>query len=183
MAARRRGQWAKTLRRALLTIGLAVVAVCVVGMHQLSSDHTLATADSGPLHHAGALQAMTAGGPGDPGLGGHPGDHAGDEMVTAITDTTGSLSAASVTGTVIATAATWVTSNSGDEGCASCGSHVMLMASCLLALTMVVASWLLRLPRAHTLPWRPIGLSTIVTTGRFRIRPPLSLVELSLRRT
>lgn len=174
---------ATVLRRVLLAIGVAVVAVCVVSMHQLSSDHTLATADSAPHDHAGAMQASTS-----RVLADLPPEQQADHrvylMVTGFTScaATTSSTVATLSGVSIARAAsTWMTPAEGGGGCATSASHVMLMASCLL--TLVVASWLLRRPAFRSMAWARTRPSSVVATGRTRVRLPLSLVELSLRRT
>lgn len=173
------------LRRALLAIGVAVVAVCVVSMHQLSSDHTLATADPAPPDHAGAMPASSfhvlADLPPE-----QQATHRVDLMVTGLTHsaatTTNAVSALSGV-SVVTAASTWMTPAEEEDGCAACTSHVMLMASCLLALTLVVASWLLRLPAFRAMAWAQTRPTPVVATGRTRVRLPLTLIELSLRRT
>lgn len=185
MTGQRRKRWATVLRRVLLAVGVAVVAVCIVSMHQLSSDHTLATAGPVAHDHAGDMRANTS-----RVLADFPPEQQTaprvDLMVTGLihsgTTTTSAVSALSGVRAVTA-ASTRMTPAQEEGGCAACSSHVMLMASCLLALTLVVASWLLRLPAFRAMAWARMRPTPIVATGRTRVRLPLTLVELSLRRT
>lgn len=142
------------VRRTLLAMSVAVIAVCIVSMHQLSSGHTLATADPAPRDHPVAMLAMTVEAPADLNLG-----------------------------SAVAAPPTWMTSDGDGGGCPSCAPHVMLMAACLLAFTLVVVRWLLRSPASRSVAWTRARSTSIVETGLVRVRPALSLVELSLRRT
>lgn len=161
-------------------------------MHQLSSDHTLATGDRGSQSH-GANLAFKAHGHVEPA----PVDHLAGSVdgvaseVMAGQGNTMSSSRASLmsvsTGLVGAgvVAVKWGprVPLGDDDGCAGCASHLMLMATCLLALTLVVGAWLLLLPTVRLMAGAKARVLSVVVVGRARIRPTLSLVELSLRRT
>ena len=147
-------------RRLALAVGALTVVAALVGMHQMSVDHTLVTArpaaagdrmavDGGSLSSSTswwiqAGEAMHA----HPAAAGHP-------------------PAVEVDGDC-------------EGGCHLPGA----ITACLLALTLAVVAWLLRLPRDWWLPLqrRSKLLALAVPPGRW-CRPALSLTELSLRRT
>lgn len=137
-------------RRLLLITGLFAIALGIVAMHQLSSQHLPAVPDrSAPAMHA--IQPPT----------GHSIDH---DMTVLVDDGD-------------------VTDLMGACATDGCGQHAMMM-DCLLALTLIVLGWCLRLPR--TRPGPP-------TNQQRRLRPAVpmppilsrcpSLVELSISRT
>jgi hypothetical protein len=71
----------------------------------------------------------------------------------------------------------------GDDGCPDCDEHSMALGACLLALTLLVLSWPLLLPRARPLPpMLRLRLAPAVVLVARRI-PALSLAELSILRT
>ena len=71
------------------------------------------------------------------------------------------------------------------DACPDCADHQMAFGSCLLALTLLVLSWSLIPPRVRHLPpfLLPRLAPTMVGPALGRLVPPLSLAELSLRRT
>lgn len=143
--------------RALLAMGVLTVALCVVGMHQLSSSHSFVTANPGRGAHGHPAATY-------PGLGHHHETAADDD------DPTPAVAHA-------------VTSVSPTSGCDGCADHAALFASCLLALTLLVLSWLLAPPRPRRIPPVQRTFWVVPLSGPGRVRPPLSLVELSVRRT
>lgn len=171
-----RWQTAIRWRRALRIFGLLVVALSVVGMHQLSLDHTLVTTKQA----GGAPVALDSNGT----------QHAGSgHQLAGVAARTITSDAPAVTVAVSSTAALQATEDSGAPaftaaaGCADCHEHTMLLMACLLALTLLMLPWLHQPPRARLVPLflRPPRPAPIRSLGRRR--PPLSLVELSLRRT
>jgi hypothetical protein len=147
------------LRHLLFALSLLVVALSVVGMHQLSVGHEVATSQTG--HHA------------------HTGDGARDvhtdEMAVSVVE------ASEAAEHVSAAAGGGV----AGDACPDCGEHQMLFGSCLLALSLLVLSWMLAPPRLRQLP--PFLLPRLASARLGpvlgRVVPPLSLTELSLRRT
>ena len=165
----RAGGW----RRAFLAVGLFVVAFSIVGMHQLSLDHELAsptppTASTAVAHDAGHQHrghrdhdgADHFKGPGSPSLV----EFSAPQVLMAVSPADGS-------------------SGGHEESCAGCGSHTMALGACLLALTLLVLFWWLAPPRVRLLPprllARPVALISLV----YRRVPALSLSELSILRT
>lgn len=161
-------------------------------MHQLSSDHVLATGDSGTHAHGAALTS-TAHGHGNPAVVHHlsdGGNGAAIDLMALSGETMSAgganlISANLISAGVGVAAVEWapMTPSGEGDGCAGCASHLMLMATCLLALVLVVGVWLLRSPTVRLLVRAKTRLLSVVVIGRARIRPALSLVELSLRRT
>lgn len=180
-----RVSWGTVLRRCLLALTVAVIAVCVVSMHQLSNGHSLATVDAAPHDHAGVMPATSSHAHADLPPSGHLEGPRGAPIVSALLHSTDGAIGVLTTNThiVVADTSVWMTPAGGDAGCASCAPHAMLMATCLLALTLVVASWRLRSPQIRLMARLQSRLWRIAATGQTRLRPPLSLVELSLRRT
>lgn len=153
------------LRHFLLALSLLGVTLSVVGMHQLSIGHDVAT---GPFHaphpdttaHVDS-SALTSSLVTDTDMAGHSG---GGHPSTALSpDGAGS----------------------GENGCPSCDDHQMAFGSCLLALTLLVISWMLIPPRVRHLPpfLLPRLVPAVVGPAVGRLVPALSLTELSLRRT
>jgi hypothetical protein len=71
------------------------------------------------------------------------------------------------------------------DACPDCADHQMAFGSCLLALTLLVLSWSLIPPRLRHLPpfLLPRLAPTMIGPAVVRLVPPLSLAELSVRRT
>lgn len=147
-------------RRLTLALGALTVVAALVGMHQMSVDHSLVTArpaaatnrmavDGGSLSSSASwwVQAVEA-------MHAHPTDASQPSAGEANGDC--------------------------DGGC----PHPGAMTACLLALTLAVVAWLLRPPVPRWVP--PLRRSRMLALadppGR-RWRPALSLTELSLRRT
>lgn len=146
------------LCRALLATVLGVVALGVVGMHQLSLGHTFATPPLAGAHQHSGAQPSTAEGYDHPGYA----QHLGHSATGMPDDGMG---------------------GSSTDHCPGCGGHSMALGACLLALTLLVLSWWLAPPRVRRLPprmlWRPATVGTFL--GRWV--PSLSLAELSVLRT
>lgn len=137
-------------RRTLLAAGILVVSLSLIGMHQLSINHALATAESTSLT---AVDTRAT-------------HHHVDRVHQSESATPASVMDDAMAG-----------------DCAGCGRHAMLVTSCLLALTLLVLSRRLRPPN-----WRPVPVFLTrppnpIVSSLGRPRPPLSLVELSVRRT
>ncbi len=142
---------------------MVVVSLSVVGMHQLSVGHEVTTGPTGPYAHAEAP----------------PHSHS---------DVSGQDRAAPLVERVdLAAGATTAAGSGGLAGdaCPTCEDHQLAFGSCLLALTLLVLSWLLVPPRLRHLPpfLRPRLAAAMVAPMLGRLVPPLSLTELSLRRT
>jgi hypothetical protein len=144
-----------SLRHLLLTLSLVVVTLSVLGMHQLSVGHDLAT---GPVGRHADAEATSHGG------------SAGVTMPLALDASAGQPS---------------IDGRGAGAACPDCGDHQMTVESCLLALTLLVLSWMLGAPRLRHLPpfLLPRLTPTMVGPSVGRLVPPLSLTELSLRRT
>lgn len=144
------------LRHLVFALSLVVVALSVVGMHQLSLGHDLVTGQA-------SQQA--------PAQAGSP-----------AADTTMLMPAAPPGGSAGLTS---TTGGSSGEHCPGCGDDQMALGTCLAALTLLMLSWTLAAPRLRHLPpfLRPRLAPTMVGPALGRLVPPLSLVELSLRRT
>jgi hypothetical protein len=156
-------------RRVLVSVALGLIALAVVGMHQLSLGHLfVATADlssDGHAHGTSSHAAMAA--------------HAGAHLTAPASGK--SMPMDSHGRSAILTAAAGA---SADDGCTGCSDHVMGPGTCLLALTLLVLFWWLRLPRPRALPpaRRNPDPSVALPLGRPRVHA-LSLVELSILRT
>lgn len=186
----RRGDW---LRRALLALAVGVVVLGVVGMHQLSLGHDFATppAASGPEHSAGH-HAVTQYEVAQQMEGDDPVAH-GQHLATTTAGTADGNAHALAMGvhdqtdvgrTIVAPATTWGGSSSGGaDACPGCGHHSMAFSACLLALTLLVLTWLLTPPQVRHLPprwlWRPATVAVLIG----RPLRALSLAELSVLRT
>jgi hypothetical protein len=146
--------------RLLLGVGVIVVALGVLGMHQLSRGHTLVTPTA---PSAGAQPRASAS---------MDGSDTPESQLRAAFD----VQAPSV--------------GHDDEGghkqqpcLAGCQDHPLMLMACVLALTLLVLAWRLAPPTLRDLPWfRARHLQVrIPLAGR---RPPaLTLTELSVRRT
>lgn len=144
------------LRRLLLASCLLVVALTVVGMHQLSVRHAVATGYAGGHAHDTAL-GHDAGGPNPVSVAG---------AADAAVGPPGTLAGV------------------GQDVCPGCGDHEMAFGSCLLALTLLVLAWTLVRPPRPLLPFLlPPPLSPRTNPRAGRLVPALSLTEMSLRRT
>jgi hypothetical protein len=155
---------ASWLRHLLFALSLVVVALSVVGMHQLSVGHEVATNPTG--HHAHS------------GDGAHVDsrDHAGDTAAPLVEADHGAEPAL---------ASVAAGGGAAGDACPDCGEHQMLFGSCLLALSLLVLSWMLAPPRLRQLPPFLLPRLAAARLGPVlgRVVPPLSLTELSLRRT
>lgn len=156
------------LRRALLTMALGLVALSVIGMHQLSSGHSFAAPAVATQQHAAAGHAHAEAHVGDlaPRSGG-----AHDTKASAEAWGPAEVSAGSSGGLLV-----------DGDGCAGCASHTAFTV-CLLALTLLMMSWWLAPPRVRPLPPQPRRLPNTVATVVSRQVPPLSLGELCILRT
>ena len=158
----------RSWRRVLVSVALGLIALAVVGMHQLSLGHLFVTttdsASVGHTHATGSHSATAA--------------HAGGHLTASTSGASMAMDShgGSATPTVEGFAA--------DDGCAGCGDHVMGPGTCLLALTLLVLFWWLRLPRPRALP--PIRREPYLSVALPRRRPrihAMSLLELSILRT
>ena len=145
------------LRHLLLALTLAVVTLGVVGMHQLSVDHDAAPGRSVVSSRAGDVA--------------HPAHNAGATPADHLLQVSGGSASAGA--------------GSAEEACPGCADHQMVLTSCLLALTLLVLTWLLTPPRLRHLPPFLLPRLTAATAGSTlgRLVPSLTLTELSLRRT
>jgi len=143
--------------RALLLGAVVVIAMSVLGMHQLSVHHAFAAPPTGSDAHHAAVVVM-------PDMGQ---ESAADHNHEAGTVLESSLASAS-----------------GSELCPSgCDDHRLLVVTCLLALTLLVTSWLLRPPGSRPLPSSAAWRRSRTMSPPCRRRPALTLVELAVRRT
>jgi hypothetical protein len=152
------------LRHLLLGLSLVVLTLGIVGMHQLSVGHDVATGQASGHAHA----ETAASGP-----------------VEAVPHGHGPAEVALADSHLLAASAATDVGGYGDEGCLTCDDHEMAFRSCLLALTLLVFSWLLRPPRLRHLPpfLLPRLAPAMIRLTLSRLVPSLSLTELSLRRT
>ena len=187
-------RWVDWLRRVVLASALCMVVLGVVGMHQLSLGHDFATpaAGGGHLereagHHDGVrhdvAQLMDGSdlgsrGPHDAAMGADSAGASGYAIAPAAETQTNASTR--VGGPVAA----WGGSGSaGGDGCPGCGQHSMAFSACLLALTLLVLTWLLTPPQVRHLPprWRWQPATVAVLAGR--PLPAMSLTVLSILRT
>lgn len=151
---RPRRRW---LRHLLLAVSLVAVVLSIVGMHQLSVGHDVATGPTASSTHAEYVHGAESGETLPTLMAEHPADHLTPGMPTG-----------------------------GPGGaCPDCADHQMALGSCLLALTLLVLSWLLAPPRpSHVLPFLlPRLAPTVAVTTVVRLVPSLSLAQLSVLRT
>ena len=186
-------RWVDSLRRVVLASALCVVVLGVVGMHQLSLGHDLATPaatgghpERGAGHHDGVQHdgAQTDGadhasrGPHEAARSMDSADAIAYAMAPAAQDQTGASQR------VGGPAAAWAGSPSAEgDACPGCGQHSMAFSTCLLALTLLVLTWLLTPPQIRHLPprWLRQPATAAVLIGRQL--PAKSLMELSILRT
>ncbi len=154
------------LRHLLLALSLVVMTLGVVGMHQLSIGHDVATGPSDVHTHLDTtanadVAVLTSSLVPNADMAGHPAD---GRPSTALTQDG---------------------ARGGGNACPSCDDHQMAFGSCLLALTLLVISWMLIPPRLRHLPPFLLPRSALAAVGPTvaRLVPALSLMELSLRRT
>ncbi|HEX8509085.1 MAG TPA: hypothetical protein VF635_06260 [Propionibacteriaceae bacterium] len=172
-------RWPNWLRRGLLAAALCVVVLGVVGMHQLSFGHSLATPPAADSHEHGAT---------------HP--HAVHNQAAEQTEganPAGGVAHATAGGVqdkqanagrrISERAATWGGSSSGGgDACPGCGQHSMAFSVCLLAFTLLVLTWLLTPPTARRPPPRWLRQPPTPAVPTSRPVPALSLAELSVLR-
>ena len=111
----------RTLRPALLALGVALMALAIIGMHQLPSNTHSALGE----HLAGGSQPVAAA----------AGIANADDMNSAL---------------LPAPVAEVVAGEHGGCVPQGCEGHALMLRSCLLALTLIVMHWLLPLPRTLT---------------------------------
>lgn len=172
-------------RHTLVVLALGVVALSFVGMHQLSLGHMFVT----PFrdhHHAAAANA--------PAMA-----HADHAMAASAPLPTSSQAMSQPLSPPMSQpmsqpgaqlggheSAAHVNSGTGvaDDGCPGCAGHVMGFGSCVLALTLLVLFWWLRLPQPRHLPPQHRRHPRVVSVVHRDLRTrALSLVELSILRT
>ena len=186
-------RWRKWLRRFVLASALCVVVLGVVGMHQLSLGHEFATPpaagdqEKAAGHHEAKQYEMAQQMEGAD-LAAH-----GRHQATTSADPTGGIAHAIAFGVHVQTdggrqigtpAATWEgSSTAGGDACPGCGHHSMAFSTCLLAMTLLVLTWLLTPPQVRHLPprWLRQPATAAVLVGRQL--PALTLTELSILRT
>jgi len=165
----RRRPWLKGLQRQLLLwAGVAVVAVSLLAMHQLSASHTA----------AGATTPVVAA-PVRPG--GHTAADLGSSDHAHRTDHGHGIDQSSYVG---GAGLGGGPSAPVDSACSGCGEHQAMALTCLIALTSLAVGWLLAGPvqwpgllRRHRVRRLPQNVRR-----KWR-RLPFSLVELSICRT
>lgn len=113
------------LRDLLLAVSLVVVASSVIGMHQLSVGHEVVTGQTSRHALTGAAADV---------------HHDSTALPLVEPDHSAEQPAAVITGGAV-----------GDP-CPDCGEHRAAFGSDLLALTLLVLSWLLAPPRVRHLP-------------------------------
>lgn len=160
------GRSPRSWRRVALSAALAVIALAVIGMHQLSLGHLfVTTTGSAAADHTHATSSHAS-----------P-SRADMAMMTSMSSGAADSPARSAAPSV------WMGSAT-EGGCTDCGDHVMGPVTCLLALTLLVLFWWLRLPRPRTSPPVRRRLRSRVALQRRRPRiHALSLLELSILRT
>ena len=187
-------RWVDWLRRVVLASALCVVVLGVVGMHQLSLGHDFATPaaagghpERGAGHHDGVQHevAQQMDGADRASRGPHEAvisvDSAG-AIAYAIAPAAQNQTNAGQRVGGSAAASGGFPSAEGDA-CPGCGQHSMAFSACLLAMTLLVLSWLLTPPQIRNLPprWRWQSVTVAVLVGR--PLPAMSLTELSILRT
>lgn len=163
----------RSWRRAAVAVVLGVVALAVVGMHQLSFGHLFVTPAAGHAQASSHVHAVNSGAAGTQRAVTLP---AHDAMAAQMSPSAGHH---------LASAPSLETRPTADAGCTDCGGHVMGLGTCLLALTSLVLFWWLRLPRPRQLPpplrrWRSLVAPALARPSRIHA---LSLTELSILRT
>jgi len=157
-------------RQVWLLLAVVVIALSLLAMHQLSSNHTVAGTSSkieGTAAPAGLAGQISH----------HPGDdrlihvHAHDEHAID-----GHAHGQQVRATALDHAA-------GDGDCPDCAHHQAMALTCLAALILFVAGWVVSRPAA----WRGVLLRRLIqkpeTVAEPWRRHSLSLRELSVSRT
>lgn len=146
--------------RLWLLLGVLAVALSLLAMHQLSSNHTAA----GPseTHSPVATDTMHL----TEVSSAHGSTHAADDHPRLSVAPGGSQPA------------------SGDRGCPGCADHSAMAMTCLAALVLLIGGFMLTRPRLGRGLWlRPV-LTLLVTVDRRPWAPrPRSLAELAVSRT
>jgi hypothetical protein len=148
---------ARRWRQLLLLIGAITISLSVLAMHQLAVNHSFArpaTTEVHATHYQGFAVGMQ-----QEGLTGHPATHDGVPRLAV-----GAGSA-----------------NSCWPGCGA--DHQVSVLSCLLALTLLMLSWLLAPPRECRLRLSAALRPTAGVVHSNNRRVALSLAELSVHRT
>jgi hypothetical protein len=143
-------------RRLALAVGALTVVAALVGMHQISVDHTLVTARPAASTHRLAVDGASLSSWSQAGEAMHA--HPAEAGQPSVGEADGDC----------------------DSGCHDPGA----MTACLLALTLAVVARLLRLPGARWLPFQRRS-RMLASAGRsgWRWRPALNLAELCVCRT
>jgi hypothetical protein len=165
----RRRSWLKGLQwQLLLWAGIAVVAVSLLAMHQLSASHTAAGVTT-PVVAA----SDRPGGHNEADLGSSGHAHSSDHSHDA--DQSPYVAGAGLGGGPFAPV---------DSACPGCGEHQAMALTCLVALTSLAVGWLLAGPVQWPglLPRYRLRRLPQDVRRRWR-RLPFSLVELSVSRT
>jgi len=142
----------------MLALSLIVVTLSIVGMHQLSVGHEVATGQTAHAHFHAVPHAH----------------HSGAQAMQGVATAAQAVHRTSEAGV-----------DAAGSACPDCPDHRMALGTCLLALTLLVLSWTPVPPRFRHLPpfllprVAPYALAWVVG----RLVPSLSLTELSLRRT
>jgi hypothetical protein len=144
-----------SLPRPLLPVVVLLVALSVLGMHQLSVDHMVATPDypSGVTGQVAFESDKSR-------------SSVGAEMASA------------------QRSASHLEPTESDRSCPGCGGHDAMIMTCLLALTLLVVGWLLIPPRSRWITTFLAAWWVVTATVHLGWRrPALTLAELSLRRS
>ncbi len=159
-------------QRLWLLLGVLAVALSVLAMHQLSSNHTAAGPPAAQVPGATDSAHLT------PTSGAHADPHAPDAGGPAPAHLTGASDHAPLP----------VASGDGhpaseDGGCPGCADHSAMTLTCLAALVLLLGGWMLTRPRL----WRGLWLRRVVpllmVDRRSWAPRPRSLVELAVSRT
>jgi hypothetical protein len=148
---------ARRWRQLLLLVGAITISLSVLAIHQLAVNHSFArpsTTEIHATHHQGVALEMQ-----QEGLTAHPPTHDGVPSLAAGAGNANSC---------------WP----------DCGAHHQVsVLSCLLALTLLILSWLLAPPRECRQTLSAALRPTAGVVHSNNRRASLSLAELSVRRT
>ena len=149
-------------QRLWLLLGVVAVALSLLAMHQLSSNHTAAgpAAPGSPAAATDAAHEMSVG-----HADSHEADIGGADH-THLTASAGDGHPASE-----------------DGGCPGCADHSAMALTCLAALVLLMGGWMLTRPLAGRGLWLRRLVPLLVVERRSWRPRPRSLAELSVSRT
>ncbi|MDN5762379.1 MAG: hypothetical protein L0H41_08700 [Microlunatus sp.] len=150
-------------QRLWLLLGVLAVALSLLAMHQLSSNHTAAGPPAAAVSVATDAAHLTL----------SSGAHADTPAADAGGTDHAHLTVASGDGHPA----------SEDGGCPGCADHSAMALTCLAALVLLIGGWMLSRPRLGRGLWFRRAVPLLMVDRRSWVPRPRSLAELAISRT